>query len=99
MLTKRQLKVLNFLEAYQRAEGGVSPSVIEIAEHLGVNSKSNAVEVLAALEERGFIRRLPHRCRAIEILKLAPGGRGPTPPPNRIPVYDAETLQLREYLP
>lgn len=99
MLTKRQRDVLTFIATYQRKTGGVSPSTADIAAGIGVVSKGNATAYLDALEERGFIRRLANRSRAIEILKPVPGGKEPPKGRNRIPIYDADTLQIRGYLP
>lgn len=68
-LTKRQSKVLDFLRAYI-AEHGYAPALAEIAGHLGnESSKSSAIEALLGLEERGFIRRIPYRARAIELIE------------------------------
>lgn len=68
MLTPRQNECWVFLTKYT-AEHGYAPSFEEIADALNVASKSNIHRLLGALEERGFIRRLRHRSRAIEILK------------------------------
>jgi SOS-response transcriptional repressor LexA len=67
MLTPRQRKLLAFLIAETAANR--SPSYVEMAAHLGLVSKSGMVPILAALEERGFIRRLRYRSRSIEILR------------------------------
>lgn len=67
-LTQRQVDLLRFIQGYQRAHGGVSPSIVECAVGIGVVNKSNASRLLAALEERGAIRRLPNRKRGIEVL-------------------------------
>lgn len=66
-LTRVQADCLRFIVTTVD-EGGVPPSVDEIATHMGWASKSGAVRVLDALAERGAIRRLPNRPRAIEIL-------------------------------
>jgi SOS-response transcriptional repressor LexA len=73
-LTQNQLRVLHFIERYMTQNNGVSPSMVEISAFLGQASKSAAHRVLTALEERGRIRRLPNRARAIEVIKpsLAP---------------------------
>lgn len=92
MLTRRQRDVLVFIEAYQRREGGVSPSCEEIAKGVGSKSKGRASQILRDLEFRGFIRRLKHRNRAIEVLKSPPPGIA------RIPIYDAQTHQIRGYV-
>ncbi|MDF2234224.1 transcriptional repressor LexA [Albimonas sp. CAU 1670] len=69
MLTRKQLDLLRFIhERVQR--DGVSPSFDEMKEALDLRSKSGIHRLITALEERGFIRRLAHRARAIEIVKL-----------------------------
>ena len=69
MLTRKQLDLLNFITKRIQKDG-VSPSFDEMKEALDLRSKSGIHRLITALEERGFIRRLPHRARAIEILKL-----------------------------
>jgi SOS-response transcriptional repressor LexA len=66
--TPRGLQMLRYVAGYQRAHGGVSPSLDECAAGLGLNGKSGASRMLALLEDRGLIRRLPNRARAIELL-------------------------------
>ena len=69
MLTKKQLDLLGFIhERVQR--DGIPPSFDEMKEALDLRSKSGIHRLITALEERGFIRRLAHRARALEILKL-----------------------------
>ena len=69
MLTPKQRELL--LLIHQRLqEGGVSPSFEEMKTSLGLRSKSGIHRLIRALEERGFLRRLPHRARALEILRL-----------------------------
>lgn len=69
MLTKKQLDLLKFIHKRIQAEG-VSPSFDEMKEALDLRSKSGIHRLITALEERGFLRRLAHRARAIEIIKL-----------------------------
>lgn len=69
MLTNVQRICLDFLGDFLRNNKGVAPSHEEIAGALGLHSKSGVNRILVALEERGFIRRIPQRARAIEILK------------------------------
>jgi len=69
MLTKKQLDLLDFINK-RLARDGVPPSFDEMKEHLDLRSKSGIHRLITALEERGFIQRLPHKARAIEILKL-----------------------------
>lgn len=68
MLTQKQSAALRYIRDYQTRTGGVSPSLQEIAEHLGWSSKSNVHYLLVELEGRGQIRRLKGRHRAIEIV-------------------------------
>lgn len=82
MLTKKQLDLLAFIHKRVQRDG-VPPSFDEMKLALDLRSKSGIHRLITALEERGFIRRLAHRARAIEIVKLpeslggAPGGFAP----------------------
>ena len=69
MLTKKQLNLLEFIQK-SVARDGVPPSFDEMKEALNLRSKSGIHRLITALEERGFIRRLAHRARALEIVKL-----------------------------
>ena len=69
MLTKKQLDLLDFINR-RVARDGVPPSFDEMKDALDLRSKSGIHRLITALEERGFIRRLAHRARAIEIVKL-----------------------------
>jgi repressor LexA len=69
MLTQKQKELLLFINDRMRAEG-VPPSFDEMKDALDLKSKSGIHRLITALVERGFIRRLPHRARAIEVLKL-----------------------------
>ena len=69
MLTPKQQELLSFIQT-RLDEGGVSPSFEEMKEALDLRSKSGIHRLINALEERGFIRRLPNRARALEVLKL-----------------------------
>lgn len=69
MLTRKQYELLMFINERIK-EAGVSPSFDEMKEALDLRSKSGIHRLITALEERGFIRRLPHRARALEILKV-----------------------------
>jgi repressor LexA len=68
MLTKKQHELLMFINR-RLAQDGVSPSFEEMKEALGLKSKSGIHRLISGLEERGFIRRLPHRARALEVMK------------------------------
>jgi repressor LexA len=73
MLTSKQNELLRFI--HERLENnGVSPSFEEMKEALDLKSKSGVHRLIGALEERGFIRRLPNRARALEILQMPEGG-------------------------
>jgi len=69
MLTKKQLDLLAFIHKRVQRDG-VPPSFDEMKEALDLRSKSGIHRLITALEERGFIRRLAHRARALEIVKL-----------------------------
>lgn len=77
MLTRRMRDVLEFVDASQKATGGVTPSMQEISDGIGAAGRGNIVRLVNGLEKRGYIRRLHHRARAIEIL------RRPGDPPRR----------------
>jgi repressor LexA len=87
MLTKKQLELLRFIHE-RLTEAGVPPSFDEMKDALDLRSKSGIHRLITALEERGFIRRLPNRARAVEVIKLpesvghginGPRARGFTP--------------------
>ena len=69
MLTKKQKNLLMYINKKIRSSG-VSPSYEEMKNSLNLKSKSGIHRLISALEERGFIRRLPHKARALEVLKL-----------------------------
>ncbi len=69
MLTRKQHQLLLFINQ-RLEETGVSPSFDEMKEALGLKSKSGIHRLITGLEEREFIRRLPHRARALEVLRL-----------------------------
>src|SRR6202047_4493721 len=69
MLTRKQYELLRFIHERLK-ESGIPPSFDEMKEALDLRSKSGIHRLITALEERGFIRRLPNRARAIEVLKL-----------------------------
>ncbi len=69
MLTKKQIQLLDFIQK-RMARDGVPPSFDEMKDALDLRSKSGIHRLVTALEERGFIRRLPHRARALEIVRL-----------------------------
>src|SRR6185369_14994938 len=81
MLTAKQRELLLFIDQRLKA-GGISPSFDEMREALDLKSKSGVHRLISALEERGFIRRLPNRARALEVIKL-PDMPGATVTPIR----------------
>ena len=105
MLTRKQYDLLHFIHKRLQRDG-VPPSFDEMKEALDLRSKSGIHRLITALEERGFIRRLPHRARAIEIVRLpetldasasvqpevVPGSR-PDRPAASLPV-EAASLEL-----
>ena len=80
MLTAKQHELLLFIQR-KLEETGISPSFEEMKEALELKSKSGVHRLISALEERGFLRRLPNRARALEVLRqpenVAAGGRAP----------------------
>lgn len=72
MLTRKQHDLLLFIHG-RLSDSGVPPSFDEMKDALELKSKSGIHRLITALEERGFIRRLPHRARAIEVVKLPDG--------------------------
>src|SRR6187200_726730 len=69
MLTRKQFELLRFIHERLK-ESGIPPSFDEMKDALDLRSKSGIHRLITALEERGFIRRLPNRARAIEVIKL-----------------------------
>ncbi len=69
MLTRKQFELLKFIDRHIKTHG-VSPSFDEMKEALGLKSKSGIHRLITALEERGFLARLAHRARALEVLKV-----------------------------
>lgn len=78
MLTAKQHELLRFIQERLR-ESGVPPSFDEMKEALDLKSKSGIHRLITALEERGFIRRLPNRARALEVIRLPEGVAGMRP--------------------
>lgn len=68
-LTPVQLQMLRFIAGYQAAHGGVSPTFEQCAHAIGSRAKSRASQVIADLERRGAVARLPHRRQAIKVLR------------------------------
>lgn len=95
MLTSKQRELLLFVQA-RLGKTGVSPSFDEMREALELKSKSGVHRLISALEERGFIRRLPNRARALEVLKLpdssAPGAAAAAR--TAVPAAANDTIEL-----
>jgi repressor LexA len=82
MLTRKQQELLIFINQRLGANG-IAPSFDEMKDALNLRSKSGIHRLISALEERGFIRRLPHRARALEVLKLPEESAAPMPAGER----------------
>lgn len=104
MLTRKQMDLLEFIHSRMQKDG-VPPSFDEMKEALNLRSKSGIHRLITALEERGFIRRLPHRARALEIIRLPEamdkGGfkpriiEGKAPAPRAaLPITSGHSLEL-----
>jgi repressor LexA len=78
MLTKKQHELICFIED-RLAETGISPSFEEMKDALGLKSKSGVHRLISALEERGFLRRLANRARALEVVRHPERGERPVP--------------------
>jgi repressor LexA len=94
MLTAKQHELLIFIDKRLK-ESGISPSFDEMREALDLKSKSGVHRLISALEERGFIRRLPNRARALEVTKL-PEVRSATVTPLRpaAPAPANDTIEI-----
>lgn len=97
MLTRKQQELLRFIDERLKADG-VSPSFEEMKEALQLRSKSGVHRLINALEERSFIRRLPNRARALEVLKLpdamAPARKAMLAPVMAEPANDTVSVPL-----
>lgn len=108
MLTPKQHELLCFINN-SLEESGVSPSFEEMKDALGLKSKSGVHRLISALEERGFLRRLPNRARALEVTKMPEGGnlkpaapnviniapdRVPSAPMKEIPVAANDVIEI-----
>jgi repressor LexA len=91
MLTKKQSDLLRFINERLK-ETGVPPSFDEMKDALDLRSKSGIHRLILALEERGFIRRLPNRARALEVLRL-PEATSPPGPPARAGKFSPSVIE------
>jgi len=99
MLTRKQHELLCFI--HDRLEdSGVSPSFEEMKEALDLKSKSGVHRLISALEERSFIRRLPNRARALEVLRMPervkndPVAAKVTAPPKTLPIAANDVIDV-----
>ena len=97
MLTSKQHELLRFIHD-RLGSSGVSPSFDEMREALALKSKSGVHRLISALEERGFIRRLPNRARALEVVKMpetaAPSAAAPVQLRPAIPAPANDTIEI-----
>jgi repressor LexA len=104
MLTRKQHELLCFINE-RLSETGVSPSFEEMKDALDLKSKSGVHRLISALEERNFIRRLPNRARALEVLRMPdiggaariPSAPAPVPtqqPPRALPAAANDVIEL-----
>jgi repressor LexA len=95
MLTAKQHELLLFIDSRLK-ESGISPSFDEMREALDLKSKSGVHRLISALEERGFIRRLPNRARALEVIKLPETRASATVTPIRpvTPAAANDTMEI-----
>jgi len=92
MLTAKQRELLQFIHDRLK-ESGVSPSFDEMREALDLKSKSGVHRLISALEERQFIRRLPNRARALEVVKM-PEVSQPRAMPKAMPVAANDAIEI-----
>jgi repressor LexA len=88
MLTAKQHELLYFIQE-RLDSSGISPSFEEMKEALGLKSKSGIHRLISALEERGFLRRLPNRARALEVLKVPEAAKAAPVRENVVPLRKA----------
>ena len=102
MLTRKQHELLRYIHGHL-SDTGVSPSFEEMKEALELKSKSGVHRLISALEERGFIRRLPNRARALEVVKMPDGAATKAAPqpanqndsaPRTIPIAANDIIEL-----
>jgi repressor LexA len=91
MLTRKQLELLLFINERLKEEG-VPPSFEEMKEALNLQSKSGVHRLIVALEERGFLKRMPNRARALEVVKL-PESHSPSLTPKKPGGFSPNVIQ------
>ncbi len=92
MLTEKQKELLLFIHERMQ-EKGVPPSFDEMKDALDLKSKSGIHRLITALVERGFIRRLPHRARAIEVIRLPENQAAPVASPKRVGGFQPSVIE------
>lgn len=92
MLTAKQRELIVFIQQ-RLEETGISPSFEEMKEALDLKSKSGVHRLISALEERGFLRRLPNRARALEVIR-EPGDTTPARAASGVPAADSNVVQM-----
>lgn len=92
MLTRKQHELLIFINQRLK-ESGIPPSFDEMKDALDLRSKSGIHRLITALEERGFLRRLPNRARALEILKLPESISGSMASPDRVRGFSPSIIE------
>lgn len=90
MLTRKQYELLMFIHD-KLQDSGVSPSFEEMKEALNLKSKSGIHRLITGLEERGFLRRLPNRARALEVVRLPENST-----PEQLPIRNRRVEMLRQ---
>ncbi|MCY7339996.1 MAG: transcriptional repressor LexA, partial [Sphingomonas bacterium] len=93
MLTVKQHELLSFIHD-RLAATGISPSFDEMREALELKSKSGVHRLISALEERQFIRRLPNRARALEVVRMPDGGTSTSAPRPAIAAPANDTIEI-----
>ncbi len=98
MLTRKQHELLFYIHD-RLVEEGVSPSFEEMKDALGLKSKSGVHRLISALEERDFIRRLPNRARALEVIKMPERGeiKSAKPSTNVLPMPSRSSATVAPY--
>ena len=89
MLTRKQTELLLYIND-RLMKDGVSPSFEEMKQALNLQSKSGIHRLITGLEERGFLRRLPHRARALEVIRLPESAARKPPAPSAVPEEQEE---------
>ncbi len=92
MLTKKQYDLLLFIDRRLK-EAGIAPSFDEMKDALGLRSKSGIHRLMTGLEERGFIHRLPHRARALEVIRLPDNVAAPRVAPKRADTFAPNVIK------